>query len=501
MDAARKLFRAKPTPALKVDGDDVYPLFVLDDTKLYRELMLTWTFCFNDVLDAEKLHSSLSKLLEIGDWRKLGGRVRKNNGKFEIHVPPTFTPQRPAVAFTHHVLDISIDEHPVAKSIPKAPQQPSLQPGPHVFREFVVSSDTPVTVFDLLYRDSPQISLRITSFTDASLVSLVWPHTLMDALGLQALLEAWSLVLAGRESEVLAVVGAREDVALMSVGPRRASGKADEAEEDLKIAHKRVQGVWLILFGLRFLWSLFWDGPCETRSIYLPREAVTRLRGRAVEEAKAVASSADETPFISDGDVLTAWFTKLVVSSEPRQRPVTILCAFNLRFWMKSLMQSTGVYLQNLAVATFTFLSPVLAEGSLGSIALTNRQNLLEQTTQPQLRAIMRTVVNESQDGNPTFLFGQSNMLLVIVTNWEKAKIMTSADFGPAVIRPGETGATRRNPPGMMSYFYYFPMKENMMTKNVMVVSAKDHEGNYWLSGTLLPRAWAKLRLELEAML
>jgi hypothetical protein len=78
MDAVRRLFGAKPTPALKVDGDEVYPLFVLDDTKLYRELMLTWTFCFNDVLDAKKLHSSLSKLLEIGDWRKLGGRVRQN---------------------------------------------------------------------------------------------------------------------------------------------------------------------------------------------------------------------------------------------------------------------------------------------------------------------------------------------------------------------------------------------------------------------------------------
>jgi hypothetical protein len=31
---------------------------------------------FNDVLDAEKLHDALSELLEIGDWRKLGGRLR-----------------------------------------------------------------------------------------------------------------------------------------------------------------------------------------------------------------------------------------------------------------------------------------------------------------------------------------------------------------------------------------------------------------------------------------
>jgi hypothetical protein len=31
---------------------------------------------FNDVLDAEKLADALSRLLEIGDCNKLGGRLR-----------------------------------------------------------------------------------------------------------------------------------------------------------------------------------------------------------------------------------------------------------------------------------------------------------------------------------------------------------------------------------------------------------------------------------------
>jgi hypothetical protein len=31
---------------------------------------------FNDVLDADKLHASLSRLLEIGDWKKVGGRLK-----------------------------------------------------------------------------------------------------------------------------------------------------------------------------------------------------------------------------------------------------------------------------------------------------------------------------------------------------------------------------------------------------------------------------------------
>lgn len=54
---------------------DVYPLHALDDLPVNR-YFLSWMMRFNDVLDGEKLHDSLSRLLEIGDWRKLGGRLK-----------------------------------------------------------------------------------------------------------------------------------------------------------------------------------------------------------------------------------------------------------------------------------------------------------------------------------------------------------------------------------------------------------------------------------------
>jgi hypothetical protein len=55
--------------------EDIYPVHTLDDTKTFR-MFINWTMCFNDVLDPERLHNSLSRLLNIGDWRKLGGRLR-----------------------------------------------------------------------------------------------------------------------------------------------------------------------------------------------------------------------------------------------------------------------------------------------------------------------------------------------------------------------------------------------------------------------------------------
>lgn len=46
----------------------------------------------------------------------------------------------------------------------------------------------PTTIKELISQDTPQLRLHITSFKDATLVALSWPHTLMDAKGYQALL-------------------------------------------------------------------------------------------------------------------------------------------------------------------------------------------------------------------------------------------------------------------------------------------------------------------------
>ena len=68
-----------PRPITPADPtDDVILGFTLDDTPTNRAIPLAWTLKFDDVLDADMLHDSLSRLLSIGNWRKLGGRIRKN---------------------------------------------------------------------------------------------------------------------------------------------------------------------------------------------------------------------------------------------------------------------------------------------------------------------------------------------------------------------------------------------------------------------------------------
>jgi hypothetical protein len=108
MAALFRLFSAParvPPPA--VVGDDIYPAHMLDDTKTLRGIVVTWTLRFNDVLDPEKLHSSLSKLLELGDWKKVGGRMRLNVSMPSIYFVTATEFSRKMAVWSFMCLDLS----------------------------------------------------------------------------------------------------------------------------------------------------------------------------------------------------------------------------------------------------------------------------------------------------------------------------------------------------------------------------------------------------------
>lgn len=52
------------------------PLHYFDDTHQLRSMMMCLTLKFDDVLDADKLHKSLVKLIKNDHWRKIGGQIR-----------------------------------------------------------------------------------------------------------------------------------------------------------------------------------------------------------------------------------------------------------------------------------------------------------------------------------------------------------------------------------------------------------------------------------------
>ncbi|KAF2849635.1 hypothetical protein T440DRAFT_122715 [Plenodomus tracheiphilus IPT5] len=340
--------------------------------------------------------------------------------------------------------------------------------------DFVAREDAPISMEDLLSQDTPQISLHVTSSTNAALVALSWPHTLMDVMGQQAFLSAWSLVLAGRESEVPPVLGAREDKLCSIIGAP--TGK----KEEYILKSKQLKGLAMLQFGARFAWDMLTGPTPETRTVCLPQAFVNKLRRQAQADLDDPQGK-EETPFISDGDVLSAWTMRIVASSLPQPRPMTALHAMNARFLLPELVNA---------------LFPDVATGPLGPIALNNRQHLMGQATEAQVLASLR---EQLVTGDPsTLLYSDPNALLMPFTDWTKAKFFHVADFSPAVVRAGDNSISRFNPPGT-PFFHQASSRRPNPTARLMVVNlGKDHGDNYWLTLTLSPPAWTKLEESLN---
>ncbi|KAJ4982804.1 BCL5p [Stagonosporopsis vannaccii] len=472
--------------------DVIYPVHKLDDTSTFRNLLLAWTISFNDVMDAEMLRSSLARLLEIGDWRKLGGRLKlKENGALEIHVPRMFTADRPAFSYSHEEINMGLEDHEATKNFPKYNGDISFWPSPHSFQALAAPNGTPKRPKDLCLGDTPQMSLHITAFTNATLIAITWPHTLMDIMGQQALLHAWSLVLQGRDSEVPPVLGAHEDA--LSEAVKSFTEKVPE----YNLKPRELTGSSLIKFVARYLWDLARGPKPETQTVCLPFQVMAALRLQAQLDI-ATSSSGEKPAFVSDGDILAAWAMRAISTSLPRPRPMTALHVMNARFRMPQLNNAPGIYLQNMILPAYTFLSAEETLKPLGTIAVRNRQHLAEQATEAQVLACLR---EQLQAKDPSrLLYSDANALPVPFTNWTKADLLRAADFHPAVVRAGDGKQPRYNPPGTPIFHHVSAMKQSRTTKLMIVIMGKDHEKNYWLTMTLPPVAWEKVKASLEEL-
>ncbi|PHH77081.1 hypothetical protein CDD80_950 [Ophiocordyceps camponoti-rufipedis] len=495
------------TPSLDVQdvqAKDVFPLHTFDDAKINHKL-LAWVMRFNDILDAKKLHDSLQRLLEIGDWRKLGGRLRltpmKESGRLELHVPKQFSAEHPAVSFSHvtEFFGMPIEEHPIARRFPKPTVEPSIQPVDG-FRSFLAPSDYPKTLQEMISRGLPQISLHITSFSNATLVAVAWPHTLMDAVGQQDLLRSWSFVLAGREEHVPPLLGARNDIL-----KELEDEESEKNREPLAIERHRLGKIGLFAMIARLLWERLRGSPLEMRAIYLPRKIFSRLQREAENQIDQLSKDTNQSKFISDGDILFAWLAQTVGQSKPGPRPLTIVSFFNARYRLPRLRNElSGVYVQNMTQLSFTLVPSSLVKAPVGHLAVQHRQQLAEQSSKQQTLSLLRTFRRKIEtDQLKSTVYGQSNALLMFCNNLTKLDLLKAADFGPAVLSKGECSCkeTRRlNPPGTMVMYYNQPVDDDLGPLDSFFMLGKDYGDNYWLLGNFQAQTWTKLEQDLKRL-
>lgn len=420
--------------------------------------------------------------------------LRKANGKLEVHWQRSSTKGERNVLFTHDSYEMPIQDHPVASRLSNATDGPSTCLVSDDWRPFVARADFP-TFEQSVQQNEPQISLHVTSFQDATLVALSWPHVLMDASAGKALLSGWTSVLAGRECDVPVVAGARDDVLTQST----MAEKADSSEE-FKLEKHRLSGLGLLHFYFRHLWDKFWNSPRQLRVVFIPAGVLKELTAEIRQEiAAASLSKGQDVPFVSESDILIAWMCQAAASTTPSPRPMTIMSFLDIRPRIPGIHKSAGVFIQNMVLSTFAFLSPQAARSSIGAVAVSHRRQFAEQATEQQTLCFLKSVYQDIDAGkNPRLVFGDVKAVPFLINNLSKAELIKLVDFSPAVLRQGDRSPARKNPIGTMVTYWNESLRRPWSGFNVCYMHGRDHDGNFWMMANLLPQAWANVEDHLQ---
>jgi hypothetical protein len=420
----------------------------------------------------------------------------KTNGKLEYHVPAGFDEKRPGFTYTLVKYGTSIADHPMASRLPQATDHPSLFGSAEEFRPFIRSPDLPDRLEGWLYSDLPQLAIHVITFQDATLVTVTFLHTLMDAMGLASLVQGWTAVLRGKEDEVPLFVGFKHD-------PLAGLSKATQPQRYV-FADKLLKGTGFFLFAFRYLFDLLWYRKDDERVIFLPAKYMQLMRDNAMEEL-ASRNTGDKKPFVSESDVLLSWWIRVVLRAlkPATSRTIAIMNLFDCRSILGELghIPSAGAALiANAVFATYTFLSVrQVLEEPLSFVASRIRQSLEQQRNQEQLQALVAISKATTEKAGHPPVFGNSSVLMIVCSNWGKAR-MFQVDFSPAVLASGLPLSQRVNQPGRPSYINVTGTKNGFSTRNCGPVIGKDAAGNWWLSFTLRSEIWTAVDQQLRLM-
>lgn len=414
----------------------------------------------------------------------------------ELHVPVPFTTDRPAIAFDHTVHDVNIQSHPKAQHFPQPTEHATTQPVNDTLKEFLAPAGFPKTYKDFVQQEWPQLTLFVTSFNDATLVTVIWPHYLMDACGHEALMRNWVRVLAGREGEVETVLGASEDV-LNFIDESKAKD-----QEPLYLEPQRMSTLQIILFVLIFIWRKLTSPKPEARMIYLPDITYAKLKKRTLAEAQTTARITGQDPFVTDGDILTTWPAHAVMQANPlKPRPLNIFDIVDARRRLPGVSEAQGVYLQNVVFLANDIYTAEEASGSPGALALVHRRELARQASQAQTWANLRTIRDALHAGKKLLpFFGSPNSRVVFSNNVAKSDFIGITDFSSAVICQGQKSESRKNPAGTMVSYYNCPTHKSLDMIGFCYNWGKDHSKGHWLMCNAEPKAWELLEQDLRSL-
>lgn len=239
-----------------------------------------------------------------------------------------------------------------------------------------------------------------------------------------------------------------------------------------------------MIFGLRYAFNVIFPPPkSESRVICVPAAFAQSLRDAALADIKAANNSENggDTPFVSESDVLCAWWTRHLLSSTRRDpsQSIAINIVFGLRWLLaKEMLPASSVYIANAVTFVPAFMSArdILTK-PLGYVAVALRQALADLGSREQIEARLALErASQEKTGYPPF-FGDPWMHTVICTNSTKSKYF-DLDLSAAVLKEGHHLGGQKA--GRPSYIQPQHFAKPFSLVNGFSIMGKDADGNYW---------------------
>lgn len=394
------------------------------------------------------------------------------------------------MTFSHVKHGMPISAHPLASQLPHASGgKPAVVGDPELFTSLVRPEGTPTSIDDWLTRDMGLLGLHVISFDDSTLVVLYYNHTSFDLMGWGALMTAWTHVLHGREDLVASPIGGDPGAADFD----QFSGLGTNPTEPHIMADRHMNLAGLLGYGVRNIVDMTWRAK-ENRIVCIPGAFVDKLRAQSLAELQEAAGPG-ETPFLSEADVLAAWWARIVaLSSQPpdSDRTISIQYASSVR---KALGVSTDFskdpYVSNLFSILYTLIpARDIINAPVSRTAKEIRRSIVEQGTREQVEAYFAL---QRQSFGKIFPFmGDSSMHLMTMSNWGKANLY-GYDFSPAAVS-AEDGAHAQ----YASYIQTTQLPFNF--PEAFCIIGQDSQRNWWLYGFRIAGLWAKVEKALAEM-
>ncbi|KAK8870113.1 hypothetical protein IAR55_000683 [Kwoniella newhampshirensis] len=405
--------------------------------------ILTYGFLVDGVLDGQVLKTSFEKLVER--WPILGSRAAKDDDDNLIWLTPTrFSPCVPHFTFSHR----TSPDHFV-------PSQPTRTPSTHLPSPEMKEIFNPPaelhhpSIEGYIESSQPIFHLQITSSEKKkkkkTAIGLTVPHCFCDAGGMKSILSAWSEVM--REGGVEGVGDVEEDTLFLE--------KIGMKDERVKGEGTLPKSMWIHDIP---------DEPIQTQAGPLPApRGGNRGEGRWVivpnvwlrELKRRCMNEIGDQGWVSEGDVLYAWWAKMVYSEKSQSdstsdRSLVLTIPMDLR--PRLLELSARPYLHN-AVAPTVLVYPshsAFRSQSVANIAKQIRE-AINSHTEDEIRQTLRIKTElaiTSRDKKKMATHFPPDADRMTVSNWLKmrwpskgqAPSETWLDFSPA-LRQGSEGA------------------------------------------------------------